>query len=564
MISVVRTVFCAITLSAAALQQIGAQVIQGVVQDTAARQPVSGAVLLLLDSAGNTVRRDITDQTGHYRIGATPEMRRMRLLRIGFRPRELALPATNGGTVDFNVSMTALPTMLEAMQVTSGRNCSRRDDRITALSLLEQARAGLLATVVAREAKPADMVRLRYTRLNEPDADGRVRQRVRVDSSSDLKASFQAVRSAADFVKSGFLDTTRGADILYGPDAETLLDNAFSDGYCFELRKHDSKRPNSVGLGFVPAHTEKGRIDIDGTVWIDTVARRLQQIQFDYVGFDRGLQPLHLGGDIRFREVGNGVVLIDRWSLRIPSAVPETLTVGRTAGVIRQLVVQESGGALATAHWPDGFTWTAPLASANVRVVDQDGKPLSGSAVVIDDAEYGALTDESGVAVLRRMLPGTYEGTATDPGLAEIGVRLTAPVKFVVKNEESVNVTVKAPSPAEYVQDACKQEWAELPVDRNGGWFVARVVDLDNRPIKLAQWRALRSVDGQWVPIKSAQGTTSTAGMLEYCGGDAHVGDEVRLESRWSLDDPWHPVTFKLNSHVTPVLLRVPLRDGSE
>src|SRR6185503_17828720 len=104
-------------------------------------------------------------------------------------------------------------------------------------------------------------------------------------------------------VQSGFLDTTRGADILYGPDAETLLDNAFSDGYCFELRKRDSKRPNSVGLGFVPAKTEKGRIDIDGTVWIDTVARRLQQIQFDYIGFDRVLQGLRLGGDIQFREV---------------------------------------------------------------------------------------------------------------------------------------------------------------------------------------------------------------------------------------------------------------------
>lgn len=561
-----RILLCIVALCAVAPRAAGAQVIQGVVHDTAARQPVAGAVVLLLDSAGNTVGRNITDQTGHYRVGTTPAMRRLRVLRIGFRPREVAIPRATADAIDLNVSMAALPTLLDAMQVTTGANCSRRDDRLIALSLLGQARAGLLAAVVAREARPADMVRLRYTRLTEADAAGKTRQRVKVDSSSDVKASFQAVRSAADFVKSGFLDTVGGADILYGPDAETLLDDAFSDGYCFELRKHDSKRPNSVGLGFVPAKSERDRIDIDGTLWIDTVARRLQQIQFEYVGFDKKLTTLHLGGDIRFREAGNGLVFVDRWSLRIPTVIDDTLWTGRNSTPVarRWLVAQESGGEVAAARWPDGFAWNGTLTSARVRVVDRDGKPLSGSAVRLTGTEYGALTDESGVAVLRRMLSGSYEGTASDPGLGGIGVQLTAPLKLVVNGNEPVDITVKAPSSADYVQDACQKEWTELPVDKKGGWFIARIIDLDDRPIKLAQWRATRSENGAWVPVKGAQGKTSSAGMLQYCGADTHAGDEVRLESRWSLQDPWHPMTFKLNGHVTAVLFKLPLRDGFE
>lgn len=560
-----RAVVGAALLAAAAARHAVAQSIQGVVRDTAGRQPVSGAVVLLLDGAGRTVGRNITDQAGRYRIDVAPGARTMRFLRIGYRPREIAVPDALH-TADVDVAMTALPTMLEAMHVTSGASCSPRGDRLTALSLLEQARAGLLATVVAREAKPADMVRLRYTRVDGSELASGPRQKFHVDSSSDLKASFQAVRSAAEFVKDGFLDTLRGADILYGPDAETLLDNAFSDGYCFELRKRDGKRPRAVGLGFVPAKTQANRIDIDGTVWIDTVARRLEQIQFEYVGLDKSLRSLHLGGDIEFRELANGVVLIDRWSLRIPTVVTDTLQIERDAKpIVREwLLAQESGGAVATARWGDGSSWTAPLAEVNVRAVDHDGNPVGGLLVSVDSSDYHATTDAHGLAVLSYMMPGTYRGTAIDPALSAIGVRPSAPMQFVVKGAGPAYVAVRAATAVDFVRGACERDLQKRPIDAKGIWFIARVIDLDNRPVKLAEWRALRSINGEWVPITGAQGSTSSLGTAQYCGGDLHAGDEVRLESRSSLQDPWHPITFKLAGRVTAALLQLPLRDGFE
>jgi hypothetical protein len=549
----------ALSVGAATVQ---AQSIRGVVRDTTAHQPVIGAVLLVLDSAGTTLARNITDPAGAFRFQSTPEMRRLRVLRIGFRPREVALPA--GGDVELDIAMAALPTLLEKVQITTGASCSRRDDRLSALALLDQARAGLLATVVAREARPAAMIRLRYSTVLDAFGEKGV-HKVTVDSTSDLVASFKAVRSAADFVKLGFLDTTRSADILYGPDAETLLDDSFRDGYCFQLHDRDARRPTSVGLAFAPAKRSGGRIDIEGTLWVDTAARKLDRVEFEYVGFAQSMQKMHFGGDIRFHDAGNGVVLIDRWSLRIPTSVVETVTVSRSQQVARARVgVQESGGAVASAQWPDGFQWRAALPAARFHVKDEKGQPVHGAAIVIDSTDYRALSDAAGVAVVDRMLPGRYEGAVFDPKLLAIGVRLTTPLKFTVSERDSADVTVKTLSPLEYVGEACKREWAELPIDRKGAWIMARVVDADSRPVKLAQWRVSRSVDGAWTPVAGAQGTTSSAGLLEYCGGGLHVGDEARVESRWSLDDPWHATTFRIESPLSAVIVIIPLRDGRQ
>lgn len=552
-----RTVFAlACGLALVASRPSAAQTVHGVVRDTTARQPIAGAVLLVVDSVGNTVTRNITDAVGSYRIATTAQMRRMRVLRIGFRPREVSLPDVSSGDVELSIAMTPIPTLLEAVRVTSGARCSPRDDRLPALSLLDQARAGLLATVVAREAKPAEMIRLRYSRILDSE---KKRLSVYIDSTSDLSASFKAVRSAADFVKLGFLDTLGG----YAPDAETLLDDNFRDGYCFALRDHDSKRPTSVGLAFAAAESQKDRIDIDGTLWVDTAARKLEHIEFDYVGLPRNLQKLHPGGDIRFREAGNGVVLIDRWSLRVPTTVIETVTVSRVQrALLPFLKTQETGGAVASARWPDKFTFQAPLPVARVHVVDESDQPVRGAYVTLNGTDYRAISDGGGTAAIDRLVPGYYEGVVIDPKLASIGVRLTTPLKFTVSERDSANVSVKAVSLSAYVGEACKRDRAQLPIDRKGAWIIARVVDADARPVKVAQWRALKSVNGDWTPIKDAQGTTSSAGLLEYCGGELHQGDEVRVESRSSLQDPWHPVVLKIDGPANVAVVHLPLRDG--
>jgi hypothetical protein len=317
-----------------------AQEIRGVVREATTHQGVAGAVLLLLDSAGVSRARNITDAAGRYRIATSPWMRRMRVVRIGFRPSEAAIPplrlATDVAEVD--VEMSELATMLEPMTVTSRAPCSARSDRVVALSLLEQARAGLLAAVVAQEQRPARMIRLRTVEDFADDGDVN-RLRVAVDSSDRVRHAFQAVRSAADFVKLGFFDDSHGTEVLYAPDAETLLDDDFRDGYCFSLRGRDEERPHAVGLRFTPAKTRRGRIDVDGTLWIDTLARRLLDIRYTYDGLAPVLDDVHPEGSVRFRSLDNGVVLIDNWGLRLP-AVDVDSSERNADGRVRKLLVR--------------------------------------------------------------------------------------------------------------------------------------------------------------------------------------------------------------------------------
>src|SRR5262245_3978179 len=140
----------------------GAQQLRGVVRDSASQTPLPGVVLLLLDTSGRVSARSITSEDGGYLISLTPSIQRLRILRIGFRPRELAIPEMVDGSARLDVSMAAIPTLLTGVTVIDQPNCPRRPDRAAAFALWEQTKAALLATVVAREAAPATVLRLHY------------------------------------------------------------------------------------------------------------------------------------------------------------------------------------------------------------------------------------------------------------------------------------------------------------------------------------------------------------------------------------------------------------------
>src|SRR5439155_11300773 len=204
--------------------------------------------------------------------------------------------------------------------------CPSGPDRGAALALLHQARAGLLATVVARETNPATVTLLRFERVMDANSDRIARQKVRIESVTSAVGSFSATHTAMDFVRRGFMRDSAGLHTFLGPDADVLLEDGFATGYCFHLAKADAAHRDQVGLAFAPANPHRGRVDIVGSLWIDTVARALRTIEFRYVGFDNdvveGFSP---GGRVSFKEIPNGVVLIDRWWLRIVGAADTTV-----------------------------------------------------------------------------------------------------------------------------------------------------------------------------------------------------------------------------------------------
>ena len=128
---------------------------------------------------------------------------------------------------------------------------------------------------------------------------------------------------------------------------------------------------------------------------------------FRYVGLDRETSALRPVGRLAFRELPNGVVIIDHWSLRL--AGDRARSEGGTP---------EIGGEIARATWPDGSTWKASLGTMRLHVVDNGGRPATAASVQLVDTDYQMTMDAQGTIVLDDLLidlngffhfPGLYQ-----------------------------------------------------------------------------------------------------------------------------------------------------------
>jgi hypothetical protein len=496
-----------------------AQQMRGIVSDSASRRPIPGAVLILLDSTGATLGRNITNERGEFVLAGAAQARRVRLQRIGFRLREVTIPPAVNGVAEINVAMIAIPTFLEPVRVTASQ-CARRSDHGSAITLLEQARAGLLTTVVAREAKPASMVLFRFQRLLEGMTDKIDSQAVRVDSGYRSAVSFSAAHDAAEFVRRGFMQTAADGVTFFGPDADVLLDDRFSNGYCFRVMEPNRARPNQVGLGFVAADKQRDRVDIDGALWIDTVARALRDIEFRYVGLDPGIERFDPGGRIAFREMSNGTVLVDRWSLRIIGAKNDTIndTRSRTqvANVQTSFYASETGGELGHAVWRDGTAWHAPLGVVDIRAVRRDRSPARGVELGAPGSPYRATADSTGRVVLRDLVPGPYSIVAFDPMLAALDLTIPAGRRFT-SNRDSSAVMTSVPTLGEFIFDRCQAERTSRSSSLGSTLVIGRMMNGDDKPVAGVVWRATLFLTPSDPVVLREGGRTSGDGVIAIC-----------------------------------------------
>jgi len=476
--------------------------VAGTVRDSSSQLPLPNTAVIVLDPAGRPVSRSVTDQQGHFRLATTPTAAkgrptpktvyplRLRVLRMGFRPREIALTPASAGTF-WDIALVSFPIQLEEVQIVA-LTCPQRPDRKQALGLLRQVRMSLLANVVARSQSSATMQRLLYERRFEGPSGRLASQTVRRRVTSSTTEAFSAARSAAAFSRQGFIEDSAGAHSYVGPDAETLLDDAFAERYCFKVAPPDRTRPLQVGLGFEPVDREDGRIDIIGTVWVDTLSRVLRDMDFHYLGLDPQTSALSPEGRLSFRELSNGVVIIDQWSLRLGTErrpagrtlAGRTPVVSATSGTTRERP-QEIGGEIARASWPDGYTWQAPLGTIRLRAVDGQGRAASGSVVQLLDTDYQATTDASGTFVLTDLLPGPYTASVRDPRLAALDVPSTTSVRLSAVRDSTVDARVVVESAEDYVVKRCGYDAGILA---GRGRLLGRVMRADGEPAADARY----------------------------------------------------------------------------
>jgi hypothetical protein len=257
-------------------------------------------------------------------------------------------------------------------------------------------------------------------------------------------------------VKLGFVMGGPSEATYLGPDAEVLLADEFSAGYCFHVADPEKSRPTQIGLVFRPAGHENGRVDIEGTLWVDTIARGLRDIEFKYVNVPRRVGAIEPFGMVHFRDMPNGVVFIDRWSLTLPVATADTVLGRNNTPTFRvRYHARESGGEVALATWPDGLSWEASLGTLRALVLDYRNNPARGVAVRLAGTDYIASPNASGIITIPQLLPGPYTAIVIDSTLAKLGISIPTPLRFTAERDSLIQRSFTMLRDEEFVREGC-------------------------------------------------------------------------------------------------------------
>lgn len=531
-----------------------AQRLTGTIRDSLSRAPIPGAVIILSDGADRPISRAIADERGLYSIAAPPTVQRLHLRRIGFRPVDRILSSSPDVGRPLDLSMSRLRILLDTVRTTT-TSCPGREDALAAAALLEQAQSALLAIVVARDANPATMIGLRYRKRMDGNSDRIVSMSVERDSVDGSANSFQATRAGHDFARDGFASGSGADRVFFGPDPDVILDNAFISQYCFRLVKPDKERSSQVGLGFAPAGRERGRVDVEGTLWIDTSARSLRDIQFRYLGLPRETDALDPGGSVSFQRMPNGVVLVDRWRLRLIGEETPPDDDLRYARATRLLFAQESGGELAHVMWPDGTAWSGQLGTLRVLATAHDGQPASATHIRLDGTQYEGWTDTSGMVEIRDLVPGVYSTIVIDSSLTAVGIVLPTALRFTAVRDSTVVRTLDVPTAEDYVRQLCVDEPQRKLGDRT--YLIGRVLTPDGRPnpgIHLGLEIEVKTPLPKWTRLPQYF-VTGSDGLFHFCPPVVARNSAIRLSPDNNVS---RSRILRLDRAITIVQLTVP------
>lgn len=438
-------------------RSVPAQDVQGRVVDVVFGRPISGVVVTAVDPKGIVQQQGLTDAAGAFRLRAIGATTVLRTRRIGFLPRDTTLTLGEALAGPMVIRMSPLPTLLAPARVVEDNHCPERTDAGLAFGLLEQARAALLASTVARTVSPARMRRLVFERELAGDDRRVVSQTVRIDSATGTMEAFQAAESVATLLETGFVRADGRSDLYFAPDAQVLLSTEFSDTYCFSLSGPNTTKRDWIGVRFFNPSPRRGRVDIDGAVWVDTARRTLEQVAFRYVGVDARLMQFAPGGEITFREASNGVVFINSWVLRLVAPQVDTLSGSRNTRPTLRVTYQRAdvGGIVASATWPGAVEWRAPQGRLTAELRLSSGSPAAHTQVRLEGTPYAGVSDQQGLVTIDGLLPGPYALVVADSELDAIAVTIPTSGRFVAAPDSTTRVAIEIPTAETFARSQC-------------------------------------------------------------------------------------------------------------
>lgn len=450
--------FFVVALLLFAIGRAEGQRVSGIVRDSASSLPVAGAVVSVLDSSRQTIVRALSDGMGRYSLPLAANAAQLRVVRLGFLPKVVTLPRVRDSYMTIDIHMRRAPTLLATVTVNDRRQCD--GEGVKALSLWEQARAGLLTAIVAREALPAQTTLMGYQRIISV-GNGRVTQQTERLVTATTSRPFLSADEPHTLAERGYAEAMPQAFRFKAPDADVLLDDSFAATHCFSVHTSDAAHIGAIGLGFDPLRSRDTLVDVSGTLWIDLTVPALRSMEF--VWTDRGgvLRRGGAGGDLQFHTMSNGVSFIERWSLRLPvvDATPSSPGSGRftfrAPGRLHEM--SETGGVVLSAVWRDGSTWKTSLGPLTGTITEAGTHaPLPGVLVGLEANGEPFSTDSSGRFSIFPMLPGRYMVQVIDSAFTGFVAPRSESRQVEVGQDEALDVRFELPSRMSALRSRCQ------------------------------------------------------------------------------------------------------------
>ena len=111
-----------------------AQVLRGEVRDAESKAPISGAAIVVRDSARNTVGYARTRDDGAFSLRVARSAKFVQVVRVGFAPESLSAPAFDIDTTNVSIEMTRVVVRLTAAVIEAERR-QIRDTQVMGLNL---------------------------------------------------------------------------------------------------------------------------------------------------------------------------------------------------------------------------------------------------------------------------------------------------------------------------------------------------------------------------------------------------------------------------------------------
>ena len=535
----VRTAALYAALIGMVAAEASSQTVRGRVLEEDTGIPVSGAMVVLSNPSGGLAARRLTDNLGSFLLDAPGAgTYTIRADRIGYAnvpspPIALGL----GDTVSYDIVVPVEPITLAGILVGAERRCVLRPEAgLDVVRVWEEARKALAAVALTDETAAYRYQTMEYERDSDIDTPTVVDER---RSFSEVMARHTYLsRPVEELMADGFVREGVDEHYYFAPDAQVLLSRQFLERYCMHAVAGEGESEGLVGLGFEPVEA-RGKVDIQGVLWLDAESAELQWLDFRYVNLTTSRRTPAPGGKIVFTRLPNGTWVVREWRIRRHLHVIRQSPFFRSP---RPFVagVHETGGVVLRVLTPEGdLVLDAETATIEGSVFDSlQTHPLPGALVFAVGTQHADVTGPDGRFRLTGLTEGVHRIAYRHPVLRELGYH-PEPVELEAKRGEIVATRLLTPPRREWLSGLCGDRET---VD--GAGAVAGIVLDAGSGIPVADVQVFAVWSGQY------EATTDQDGRFLFCdvplGPLVVVGAEGASPSEITLEEAGHGVFVAL------------------